>query len=130
MRVLGLWAVGRLVGGEFDLGGFAMAGVLSFAFGCAIPGADHAVLGVTLSRGTSSAIVGGVLVAMYVMFVVTQISTGLGLARTGLRVEPLPDHAVIDDGLIPLGDLALFVAIALPGRLAALWAFRRRDLAA
>jgi hypothetical protein len=37
---------------------------------------------------------------------------------------------VIDEGLFPLEDLALFAAIAIGSWLAALWAFQRRDLAA
>ena len=41
-----------------------------------------------------------------------------------------PTTAVIDDGQLPLGDLALFAVIALGGWLGGIWAFRRRDLAA
>jgi hypothetical protein len=37
---------------------------------------------------------------------------------------------VIDDGILPIGDLALFMGIAAGGWIAALWAFRRRNLAA
>jgi hypothetical protein len=38
--------------------------------------------------------------------------------------------AIIDEGAFPFGDLALFAGIAVAGWAAAVWAFRRRDLAA
>ena len=41
-----------------------------------------------------------------------------------------PTTAVIDDGILPIGDLALFMSIAVGGWIGALWAFRRRNLAA
>jgi ABC-2 type transport system permease protein len=127
---LTLWAVGRLQGGAFDLGGFATAGLLSFAFGCAIAGPTTLCSVVTLSRGTSSAIVGAVLVAMYAVFVVTQISKDWAWLGPFSAWNHFPTKAIIDDGYMPAGDLALFVAIAAGSWLLALWAFRRRDLAA
>jgi hypothetical protein len=128
--VLGLWGAARLVGAEFDLGRFALAGVLSLAFAAAIAGATTLAAVATLSRGVASGIVGGVLIAMYAVYIVAQISpdwTWLGpLSAWG----HFPTTAVIDGGYVPAGDLALFTGIALAGWLGALAAFRRRDLAA
>ena len=84
---------GRLVGAEFDLGPFALAGVLSLSFGCAILGATTLVAALTLSRGTTSGIVGGVLIVMYVIFVVAQISpdwAGWGRCPPGTTSRPPP----------------------------------------
>ena len=128
--VVALWAVGRLVGAEFDLGRFLLAGVLSFAFGCAIAGPATLCSVLTLSRGVSSAIVGGVLVAMYALFVVTQISKDWAFLGPLTAWNHFPTTAIIDGGQLPAFDLALFAVIGLGSWMAALWAFRRRDLAA
>jgi ABC-2 type transport system permease protein len=128
--VLGLWAVGRLVGAEFDLGRFLLGGLLCFAFGCAIAGPATLLSVVTLSRGMTSAIVGGVLIAMYALFVVTQVATDWSWLGPLSAWNHFGTTKLIDDGAFPLGDLALFAVIAVAGWLAALWAFRRRDLAA
>jgi len=126
-----IWAVATLVGADFDPVGYALAGVLSFAFGCAIAGPATLLSVVTLSRGTTSAIVGGILAAMYAIFVVTQIA-----ADDWGWLAPLSfwDHyrttEVIDDLVVPAFDLALFALIAVGAWAAALWVFRRRDLAA
>ncbi len=128
--VAGLWIAAAVGGTVFDLGGYALAGLLSFAFACAIAGPTTLLSVATLSRGRASGIVGGVVFAMYAVFVVTQIS------KDWAWVAPLSawDHfrttELIDQGVVPVGDLALFALVALAGWLAALWAFRRRDLAA
>ncbi len=128
--VIGLWAAGRLVGADFDLARFAMAGVLSLAFGCAIAGAATLVAVLTLSRGTASGVVGGALIVMYLVFVVAQVSPDWSWLGPVSAWNHFPTAAVIDDGYLPAGDLALFTAIAAGAWLAAMWVFRRRDLAA
>jgi ABC-2 type transport system permease protein len=128
--VVALWIVGRLVGAEFDLARFLLAGVLAFAFGCAIAGPATLCSVITLSRGVSSAIVGGVLVAMYALFVVTQISKDWAFLGPLTAWNHFPTTVIIDTGQLPAFDLALFGVIGVGSWLAALWAFRRRDLAA
>ncbi|MHB8893321.1 MAG: hypothetical protein ACYC65_14905 [Candidatus Limnocylindrales bacterium] len=49
--VLGLWGAGQLVGAQFDLGRFLVAGVLSLAFSCAIAGATTLAAVLTLTAG-------------------------------------------------------------------------------
>ncbi len=125
-----IWLAGLLVGATFDLGRFALAGVLAFAFGCAIAGPTTLMSVVTLSRGRAAGIVGGVVAAMYVIFVVGQISKDwawLGPLSAWNHFQTTP---VIDSGALPLGDLSLFTVIAVGSWLLALWAFQRRDLAA
>lgn len=128
--VLGLWGAGRLVGAEFDLGRFATAGVLSLAFGCAILGATTLTAVLTLNRGMASGIVGGALIVMYVIFVVAQVSPDWAWLGPVSAWNHFPTTAVIDDGMIPIGDLALFAGIALGGWLGGIWVFQGRDLAA
>ena len=130
VTVLGLWGAGLVVGAQFDLVRFAMAGVLSLAFGCAIAGAATLAAVVTLSRGSASGIVGGVLIVMYLVFVVGQVSPDWAWLGPVSAWNHFPTTAVIDEGALPVGDLVLFLSIAVGGWVTALWAFRRRDLAA
>ena len=52
-RSAGVWVIARLINVDFDAGRFALAGVLSWLFGCAIAGATTLLAVVTLSRGPS-----------------------------------------------------------------------------
>jgi ABC-2 type transport system permease protein len=125
-----VWLGARIVGSSFDAGRFAVAGVLSWLFGCAIAGTATILAVLTLSRGRASGIVGGLLIAMYLVYVV------VGVNDDWAPIAPLSawDHfrttSLIDDGVIPWADLALFAGIAAGAWAAALAVFRRRDLAA
>jgi ABC-2 type transport system permease protein len=128
--VLGLWATGRLAGADFDLVRFAAAGVLSFAFGCAIAGPTTLLSVVTLSRGMASGIVAGVLILMYAIFVVSSVSTDWSWLGPLSAWNHYGTRALIDDGVFPVGDFALFGIVAVAGWVGAIVVFRRRDLAA
>lgn len=128
--VLGLWVAGVAAGTVFDLGAFAGAGVLLFAFGCAIAGPTTLLSVMTLSRGRTSGLVGGVIFAMYAVFVVTQISKDWAWMAPISAWDHFRTTELIDSGVVPAGDLAIFGVIALAGWLGAIWAFGRRDLAA
>jgi ABC-2 type transport system permease protein len=125
-----VWVIGQLVGGQFDLGRFALAGVLSWLFGCAIAGVTTLLAVVTLSRGRASGIVASALVAMYLVFVVAQISTDWAWLLPVSAWDHFHTTELIDGGTLPAGDMAMFAVVALAGWLGALVAFRRRDLAA
>lgn len=75
-------------------------------------------------------IVGGVVIAMYALFVVTQISKDWAWLAPLTAWSHFPTTAIIDDGALPVGDFALFAAIAAAGWLGAVLAFGRRNLAA
>jgi ABC-2 type transport system permease protein len=126
----GLWAVGVLVGAGFDPGGFTVAGVLAWLFGCAIAGVTTLLAVLTLSRGRAAGIVSAILIAMYLVFVVTQISPDWSWLGPISAWNHFQTTALIDDGVVSVGDVALFLGVALGGWAAALAAFRRRDLAA
>lgn len=127
---VGVWAVGRLVDAEFDAVHFALAGVLSWLFGCAIAGATTLLSVLTLSRGRAAGIVGGVLVVMYLVFVVTQLSTDWAWIAPLSAWDHFETTPLIDSGVVPGADMALFAAVAVAGWVAAILAFRTRDLAA
>jgi ABC-2 type transport system permease protein len=128
--ILGLWAAAAVGGTVFDLGAFAAAGVLLFAFACAIAGPTTLLSVVTLSRGRTSGLVGGAIFAMYAVFVVTQISKDWAWIAPISAWDHFRTTDLIDSGVLPLGDLALFTVIAVAGWAGALWTFKRRDLAA
>jgi ABC-2 type transport system permease protein len=128
--VAGLWIAGTLVGADFDLVRFAGAGLLSFVFGCAIAGATTLLSVVTLSRGMASGIVGGALILMYAIFVLSGVSADWAWLGPLSAWNHYGTTALIDEGVVPAGDFALFALIALAGWLGAIVAFRRRDLAA
>ena len=111
--------------------GSLLAGVLVLAFGCAIAGAATLASVLTLSRGTTSGIVGGVLVAMYVIFVVDPGRAGLGVARAALRWDHFRTTAADRRRGVPAGrPRAVRGGSRAAGWLGAVVAFRRRDLAA
>jgi ABC-2 type transport system permease protein len=128
--VLGLWLAGVAVGAGFNLGRFLLAALLAFSFGCAIAGPTTLLSVVTLSRGRSAGIVGAAILAMYAIFVVTQVSKDWAWAAPLSAWDHFRTTALIDQGQLPVGDLALFTGIAVASWAAAIWAFRGRDLAA
>jgi hypothetical protein len=128
--VAGVWVVGRLVDAPFDAANFALAGLLSWMFGCAIAGVTTLLSVLTLSRGRAAGIVGGVLVVMYLMFVVTQVSADWAWIAPISAWDHFETTPLIDSGIVPAGDMALFSVIAIAGWLAAVGVFRGRDLAA
>jgi ABC-type transport system involved in multi-copper enzyme maturation permease subunit len=128
--VASVWLAAAATGNVFDPGGYALAGVLSFVFGCAIAGPTTLLSVTTLSRGRASGIVGGVVFAMYAVFVVAQVSSDWAWIAPISAWDHFRTTELIDRGVIPTGDLVLFAVIALVSWLAALWAFRQRDLAA
>jgi ABC-2 type transport system permease protein len=128
--VLGVWVSAAVTGNVFDIGGYALAGILAFAFGCAIAGPTTLLSVATLSRGRAAGIVGGVVFAMYAVFVVTEVSKDWAWIAPVSAWDHFRTTDLIDHGVVPAGDIALFAAIAVVGWALALWAFRRRDLAA
>jgi ABC-2 type transport system permease protein len=136
MGVLAVATVGSIVGGallvdvQFDGARFAAAGLLSWLFGCAMAGVTTLLAVVTLSRGRTAGIVSGVLVAMYLAWVVAQVSTDWAWLLDVSAWGHFDTTAIIDKGTLPVGDFVLFAAIAVAGWTAALLLFRRRDLAA
>ena len=125
-----IWAGGLLVDVQFDGPRFAAAGVLCWLFGCALAGVTTLLAVLTLSRGRTAGIVSGVLVAMYLAWVVAQISTDWAWLLGWSAWGHFDTTTLIDHGTLPAGDLALFAVVAVAGWGAAVIAFRRRDLAA
>jgi ABC-2 type transport system permease protein len=125
-----IWAGALLVDVQFNAPRFAAAGILCWLFGCALAGVATLLAVATLSRGRTAGIVSGGLVAMYLAWVVAQISTDWAWLLDWSAWGHFDTTTLIDKGTLPVDDLALFAVIALAGWTAALLLFRRRDLAA
>ena len=126
----GVWAAGALVGAAFDPGRFALGGVMCWLFGCAIAGVTSVLAVITLSRGRAAGMVSAILIAMYLIYVVAQVSPDWAWLGPLSAWNHFQTTELIDDGIVSVGDLALFAGVALAGWAAALAVFRRRDLAA
>jgi hypothetical protein len=64
------------------------------------------------------------------VFIVVQVAPDWSWMAPASAWDHFRTGPVIDRGEIPVGDFVLFGALAVGGWAAALWAFRRRDLAA
>ena len=83
-----------------------------------------------LDRGRAGGLAAGILIVMYLLNVLAQLSPDLaGIGRLS-AFHYFDLKALIDDGRLPARRSLLYLAVALGGWLLALVAFRRRDLAA
>ena len=128
--VLGFLGAGWIAGAGFDAPPFLLTLPQTFVFGAAIAGVTTFVTAATLSRGMAAGIVGGVLVAMYLVQIIAQLQPDLdGIAAISV-FHYLRLGAAIDARAIELGSVGLLSGIAVAGYALAFVAFRRRDLAA
>ena len=128
--VAGLLVVGLLVGAQFDPARFALGGAACFLFGAAIVGPTTLLSVMTLNRGLSGAAMAGILVAMYLLDVISKIQPDLGWIGQLSLMHYFRTTPIVDSGSWPLSDVAVLVGVAVLGWAAALWLFRQRDLAA
>jgi ABC-2 type transport system permease protein len=130
MTVLAVVAVDVFIAPDFDVGRLALAGLHAFSMAAAIAGVTSILAVVILDRGRAGGLAAGILIVMYLLNVIAQITPDLaGLARLS-AFHYLDLKPVIDTGAYPLGDSLLYAAVAISGWLVALVIFRRRDLAA
>lgn len=128
--VAGVVLVGAVVGAGFDAGRFFLAVPLLAAFAWAIAGFATLLSVITLSRGMSAGLTVGVLLAMYLVNIVSAIVKELDWLSSVSIFGFFSTRDVIGKGTVELGDLAVLVGIAVACWIAALVLFRRRDLAA
>lgn len=103
---------------------------LAFAFACAIASAATLLAALTLSRARAGGAVAGILLLMYLLqTAVKVVDDGSMLSRLSLFAYLSP-AAVIDRGLVPVGDVAVLAAISIACWTGAVLAFKRRDLIA
>jgi ABC-2 type transport system permease protein len=128
--VLGFYIAATVAGAPYDLGRMLVVAVLAWALACAVAGVTSILAVMTLSRSVAAGIAVAILLAMYLVNVVAQMQPDLvDLAHLSALYyfQPTP---IIDEGVMPVGEVGLFASVAMLGWLASLLAFRRRDLAA
>jgi ABC-type transport system involved in multi-copper enzyme maturation permease subunit len=128
--IAGAVVVGALVDAGFDAGRLMLVVPSSVAFGCAIAAVTSLLAVLTLSRGLAAGIAAGILLAMYLANVVATIEPDVEWLATFSAFHYYDTTALIDEGVVPWTDLAVFSVVAILGWAGALIAFRRRDLAA
>lgn len=128
VAVVSVVAVGPLIDVAFDLRAFSAVAVLSFAFGCAIAGVTTLVSVVTLDRGRSIGFGAIVLILMYLFILIASLEPSVDWLKYLSAFHFYRPAAVIDRGVLPVGETALFGAVALIGWGLAVWRFRTRDL--
>lgn len=126
----GVLVAGAVVGAGFDAGRFLAEVPLLFVFACAIGGVATLLSVASLSRGLSAGIVAGGLLAMYLLDAISRIEAGLDWLGVVSAFRYVRTTETINQGVLPLGALALFGVIAIAAWAIALMAFRRRDLVA
>jgi ABC-2 type transport system permease protein len=128
VAVLSVLVIGPLIDVAFDVRAFALVGLLSFAFACAIAGVTTLVSVITLDRGRSIGFGALVLILMYLLILVALLEPAVDWLKYLSAFHYYRPAAAIDRGVVPLGEIALFGAIALGGWGLAVWRFRTRDL--
>lgn len=128
--VAGVWLAGRLAGAPFEAGGFALAGIVAWAFGCAIAAVTTLLSVVTLNRGPAAAATAGTLLVMYLMNALARIRPDVAWLGDLSAFRYFQATPIIDEGRFPWGDFSIFGLVAVVAWALSLWTFRRRDLAA
>lgn len=130
MTVIAIVAVDLVIEPDFDVGRLALAGLHAFAMAAAIAGVTSVLAVAILDRGRAGGLAAGILIVMYLLNVIAQLTPDLAdLARLS-AFHYLDLRPVIDTGAYPLGDSLLYAVVAIGGWLLAMIMFRRRDLAA
>lgn len=114
---------------DFPADRLALAGVHAFALGAATCGITALLAVILLDRGRAGGMAAGILILMYLMNVIAQLSPDLrGLANLS-AFHYFDVRQLIDSGAYPVPDSAIYVVVAVIGWSLALVVFRRRDLA-
>lgn len=121
---------GPLIGESWDVGRFAVAGLVAFAFGCSIAAATTLLAVVTLSRGLAGGVVAALLIAMYLLQALAQIDPNLERLRYASVFRYADTAPLLNAGTFPSEGLVVLGGVSIACWLAAVWAFRRRDLLA
>jgi hypothetical protein len=130
MTIGAILAVDLLIEPDFPADRLLLAGVHATAMGLAFAGVTTLLAVLFLDRGRAGGLAAAIIIVMYLLNVVAQLSPDMAdLARLS-AFHYFDLKPVIDTGTYPVGDSALFLAVAIGGWLLALVAFRRRDLAA
>jgi hypothetical protein len=128
--VAGVLVVGAIVNAGFDAGRFLLDVPLLFLFACALAGLTTLLSVITLSRAVSAGVVAGGLLAMYLLDAVSKLEADLDWLGALSVFRYLRSTSAINQGVLPVGEMALFGVVGLVTWGMAVWIFRTRDLVA
>jgi beta-exotoxin I transport system permease protein len=128
--VAAVMIVDVVIAPDFDWARLSLAGVHALALGLAIAGVTTLLAVVFLDRGRAGGLAAGILIVMYLLNVVAQLSKDVEWVARLSAFHYFDVKGLIDTGAYPVADSALFLVVAVAGWLLAAIAFRRRDLAA
>jgi hypothetical protein len=130
MTIGAIFAVDLLIEPDFPTDRLVLAGVHALMLGLAIAGVSTLLAVMSLDRGKAGGLAAGILIVMYLLNILAQLSPDMADIGRLSAFRYFDLKALIDTGTYPVGDSLLYLAVAVGGWLLALWAFRRRDLAA
>jgi ABC-2 type transport system permease protein len=130
MTIAAILLVDLFIEPDFAVDRLALAGVHAFALGLAVCGVTALLAVLLLDRGRAGGLVAGILIVMYLVNVIAQLSPDLRALANLSAFHYFDLRAVIDSGTYPVADSMIYVAVAVIGWALALLVFRRRDLAA
>ena len=108
----------------------ALSALHSVAFGLAVAGPATFLAVLFLERGRAAGVAAGVLILMYLLNVIGALAPEVEGVTILSAFRYYDLKLLINEGTYPIVDSLIFVAVAVVGWAAALYAFRRRDLAA
>ena len=119
-----------LIEPNFPAGSVALSAFHALAFGVAVAGPATLLAVLFLDRGRAAGVAAGVLVLMYLLNVVGALAPEVENLTIVSAFRYFDLKALISDGTYPVADTLVFLVVGIVGWALALYAFRRRDLAA
>jgi hypothetical protein len=125
-----IWVVDLVIEPDFMIDRVVLAGVHALTLGLAIAAVTTLLAVVFLDRGRAGGLAAGILIVMYLANVLAKLTPDVEWLARLSAFDYFDVKELIDTGSYPIGDSALFLAVAIGGWVLAMLAFRRRDLAA
>jgi ABC-2 type transport system permease protein len=128
MTVGAIWAVDLLIEPNFPTDRLILTGLHALLLAFAIAAVTTLLAVTFLDRGKAGGLAAGMLILMYLLNVLVQLSPSLAEIGRLSAFHYFDLRDLIDTGSYPIGGSLLYLAVAIGAWLVALWAFRRRDL--
>ncbi|MEX1262784.1 MAG: ABC transporter permease subunit [Actinomycetota bacterium] len=119
-----------LIEPNFPATAVALSALHSLAFGVAVAGPATFLAVLFLDRGRAAGVAAAILILMYLLNVIGALAPEAESLTILSAFRYYDLKLLINEGTYPIVDSLIFVAVGSVGWLLALYAFRRRDLAA
>jgi ABC-2 type transport system permease protein len=119
-----------LIEPDFPAVSVALSTLHALAFGMAVAGPTTLLAVLFLDRGRAAGVAAGVLVLMYLLNVVGALAPEVEGVTIVSAFRYFDLKALISEGTYPIADSVILAGVGVAGWALALFAFRRRDLAA